>query len=173
MTPDPLDPNVYQACVRRVMDDGKVVCDVDLGFGHWILSSKYPGGQEAKCQQGRYRLDGIARLEPGARDMIRDLAGGAPVTAYFRQKNKHYLASLFVKTLLPEDDPARSSGPFIDQGVALELASMPGTSDVVKSLAKEVVRLSSLLMGGEGVVDVNKLLIEKGLAIPRSPHERH
>jgi endonuclease YncB( thermonuclease family) len=49
----------YRAFVTRVIDGDTLVMHLDLGAGHALPCTKWPGGPEASYPQGRYRLWGI------------------------------------------------------------------------------------------------------------------
>jgi endonuclease YncB( thermonuclease family) len=49
----------YRGFVSRVIDGDTIVMHLDLGAGHALPSTRWPGGPEAAYPQGRYRLWGI------------------------------------------------------------------------------------------------------------------
>lgn len=183
--PLPLDPYVYRSYLGRAVDGDTVLQHISLGFGTWVLGSKWPGGPDAKSPQGRYRLNGIGRIPGrGALERVNELAASATTPGLILTKTtKHkskYLVDLFVRQSLPPDDPIHKIDVeserkhWLAESELLRLieefsAERIGDRHTVRAMATEVLWSRRALSGFAQVVHVNHHLLEEGLA---SPHGR-
>ena len=188
--PLPLDPYVYRSRMGRVVDGDTVLQDISLGFGTWLLGSKWPGGPDAKYPQGRYRLHGIntpeirgAEWERGlvARERVIELASsgeepGILLTRTTKHGKFRFLIDLFVKQKLAEDDPFHKLDVEVERKTWLSDAGVAGLIEqteqsgpgpsTVRALATEVLWSRRALQGFGKVVHVNQTLLDEGLAVP-------
>lgn len=190
MTPLPLDPFLYRAHLGRVIEANTVLLNLNLGFGNWILGSKWPGGPDAKHPQGRYRLNGIdaprdASVGRAAMDRICELAQGSSslLAKTTKRRGKYpFLVDLYVKRPLPSDDPVRMLDVEQERKHWLSNEDLVGLikqsevgedgSTTIRALATEVLWSRRALRGFSDVVHVNQHLLDEELAVPHSSGER-
>lgn len=185
--PAPLETNVYKARLDRFVDVDTALLHLDLGFGIWILGTKFPGGPDASQPRGRYQLNGISLPqldEPGGREAMNRLEELAAMNeepgallAKTTKRGKRVLVDLFVRTA------SKNSDPFTDGTVSAvdeesrwlqesELLSMVrqtasnSESSVVRAMATEILWRRRQLRGGGDVLHLNEQLVEEGLARP-------
>jgi len=181
--PLPLDPYLYRAYLRRAIDGDTILQDLDLGFGSWILSSKWPGGPDAKYPQGRYRLNGIntpevrgAEKEEGkvSRQRLIDLCDSGTLLVRTTKHGKfRFLIDLYVKRDLPANDPFHALDVEVERNnwlseddVVSLISQSEGGASTVRALATEILWSRRALNGFSEVIHVNQTLIDEGLAKP-------
>ncbi len=177
MTPDPLDPYIYKAYLKRVVDGDTVLLDISMGFGDWKLGGKWPGGPDAKYPQGRYRLNGVNTPElrgpeperaKAAKNRVKELCESGTLLVRTTKHGKYrFLVDLFVKRPLPENgilpgtNVEEERKHWLPDGDLLSLLAQSEPGSTVRALVTEV-----LSKRGAEVVHINQALLDEGLAEP-------
>lgn len=130
----------YRAHVQRVIDGDTLVMHLDLGAGHALPATKWPGGPEASYPQGRYRLWGINTPEKGkpgwaeAGDRVRSLLSlGSEGDVVYVKTYKvggrgRLVVDVFVPTVNAAGDPAdpiHLNRSLLDEGLCVTYQGKP------------------------------------------------